>query len=182
MAFGMLGSDEMTMWKYDGQKRPEFADTPAPGQESVWDYPRPPRLVACSRSVEVSHGGQVIARATHTYRVLETASPPTFYVPGENIDWARLTRVPGQSFCEWKGAAHYYGLTGDADQAPVGWGYARPAPAFAVLRDAVAFYPGCVDCAVDGKRVRPQPGQFYGGWLTDDIAGPVKGAPGTQHW
>ncbi len=168
------------MWKYTGRERPPFAHVPAAGQESVWDYPRPPRIEADERRVVVRSGELVIADTTAAVRVLETASPPTFYLPPDDVHTDRLVAVSGQSFCEWKGAARYWAIAGS--DHPVGWSYPRPAAAFAALRDYLSFYPGRVACFVGDERVRPQPGGFYGGWLTDEIAGPVKGEPGTGHW
>lgn len=170
------------MWKYTGSYRPPFADQPGPGQESVWDYPRPPRLDQDTRLVEVRVGDLIIAQSTAAFRVLETASPPTFYLPHEDIDLKRLEVAAGRSMCEWKGAARYWRLSDQPEIGPIGWSYPDPTPAFEQIRDALSFYPGKVACYVDGERVRPQEGGFYGGWVTDEIAGPMKGAPGTGHW
>ena len=155
---------------------------PQSGQESVWDYPRPPKVVACERLVEVTLDDGMIARSRNTYRVLETASPPTFYVPEKDIDWSHLVEAPGHSFCEWKGLASYWALATDPAVSPVAWRYTDPKPEFEMLKGYTSFYPGRIACYVDGERVRPQPGEFYGGWITSDIAGPVKGKPGTGHW
>ena len=170
------------MWKYTGQERPDFAEKPGPGQESVWDYPRPPALVPCDDRVEVRDGDSLIARSNATLRVLETASPPTYYIPAEDVDWSRLQEISHRSFCEWKGQASYYCLAGDAGQTPVGWRYANPVASFAAIDGCVSFYPALLPCYVDGERVTPQPGGFYGGWVTSRIAGPFKGEPGTGHW
>ena len=172
------------MWHWTGASRPPFADTPSPGQESVWDYPRPPRIAADRREVVVRSGATVIARSTRAVRVLETASPPTFYLPPGDVDARVLRPADGGSHCEWKGSAAYWSVVlpdGGAWDA-VGWSYPRPTPAFAAIAGWLSFYPARLACTVDGERVRPQPGGFYGGWLTDDIAGPCKGAPGTGHW
>jgi uncharacterized protein (DUF427 family) len=169
------------MWKFTGRERPDFAVDPAPGQESVWDYPRPPAIERCDRVVEVWQDGNLIARTTSCYRVKETASPPTVYVPAACVDWDLLTPAGGQSYCEWKGAARYWALASDP-QRPVAWAYPKPSAEFSVLADQVSFYPSLVECYVDGERVRPQAGGFYGGWVTDDIVGPFKGDPGTGHW
>lgn len=168
------------MWKHTGSERPDFAEVPGLGQESVWDYPRPPTLVEDTRRVEVFAGGTLIASTKRAYRVLETASPPTFYLPPGSVLSGSLEPVAGRSVCEWKGEAVYFALVDTT--LPVAWAYPNPKPAFAALRDFVGFYPGRVACFVDGERVRPQPGGFYGGWITDDIVGPVKGEPGTGHW
>lgn len=168
------------MWQYTGSERPPFAEEPGPGQESVWDYPRPPALDPSDREVIVRSGDLVIARSCRCVRVLETASPPTWYIPGDDVDMDTLVPVPGSSFCEWKGAASYWGLASTG--AMVGWSYPDPVASFAAIRGAFSFYPGRVECYVDGERVRPQPGEFYGGWVTDEIVGPMKGEPGTGHW
>lgn len=169
------------MWNHRGQSRPEFAEQPGPGQESVWDYPRPPVVDACTRLVEVRDGDSVLARTRVSYRVKETASPPTFYLPADDVRVERLTPVAGSSVCEWKGAASYFALARDPAQ-PVAWTYPRPRPRFEKIRGYFAFYPALVACYVDGERVEPQPGRFYGGWVTSDVVGPFKGEPGTGHW
>jgi uncharacterized protein (DUF427 family) len=170
------------LWEYRGQKRPDFAIAPVEGQESVWDYPRPPRIVPDRRRVEVRSGGVLIASTIAAFRILETASPPTFYLPAADVDLAGLVRVPGNSACEWKGLAGYWALAGDKSPRAVGWSYEKPPAEFAMVAGALSFYPALVDCTVDGERVRPQPGSFYGGWVTDEIVGPVKGGPQTGHW
>ncbi len=169
------------MWRNTGSRRPDFADEPAPGQESVWDYPRPPAIEPCRREIEIRQGDKVIATSDRGYRIMETASPPTVYLPMSAVDWSLLEEAGGTSFCEWKGAAKYWGLAGDPATV-VAWAYPQPSSAFAAIADHVSFYPGRVECYLDGERVRPQPGGFYGGWITDDIAGPFKGEPGTEHW
>jgi len=169
------------MWNFTGEKRPDFAIEPGPGQESVWDYPRPPALIDCTLTVEVKTSDELIARSSRAKRVLETASPPTLYIPPEDIDFETLVQVPGSSFCEWKGAAEYWGLADDPVPA-IGWSYPNPSPAFSVLANWLCFYPARVACMLDGERVRPQEGGFYGGWVTDNIVGPWKGGPNTGHW
>ena len=170
------------MWKYQGQVRPDFADMPAPGQESVWDYPRPPKLAADSRRVEVVYGDLTIASSDGCFRVLETASPPTFYIPPADVNWQYVSAAAGRSVCEWKGAASYWALSSDPQLGAVGWSYPQPPPAFEAIKDYVSFYPAMLACFVAGERVRPQPGRFYGGWVTGEIVGPFKGEPGTEHW
>lgn len=148
--------------------------------ENVWDYPRPPALVACERRVVVQAGGEVIADSPRALRVLETSHPPTIYVPPEDVRMDLLVPTGRSSMCEWKGLAHYYDVLGRAAAA---WAYADPVPAYAALRDHIAFYPSRMDaCFLGEERVTAQPGDFYGGWLTSDIAGPVKGGPGTLGW
>jgi uncharacterized protein (DUF427 family) len=170
------------MWKYTGQERPPFAEVPGPGQESVWDYPRPPQLVTCDSLVEVFCGDSLLARTRAALRVLETASPPTYYLPASDVDWTRLVPTEHRSYCEWKGEATYWALQEDDTGRPVAWRYESPSERFAAIDGHVSFYPGRVACYVDGEHVRPQPGEFYGGWVTSRIAGPFKGEPGTGHW
>ena len=153
--------------------------------ENVWDYPRPPALVPCERRVRVVAGGATIADSTRALRVLETSHPPTIYVPPEDVDAAALRPAAGSSLCEWKGRAAYFDVVGGdggvAERAA--WSYPAPAPAFAALAGHVAFYPGRVEAAyLDDERVTAQKGDFYGGWITADLAGPFKGAPGTRGW
>jgi len=169
------------MWHYTGKARPGFAIEPGPGQESVWDYPRPPALRDDNREVEVRDGEVKLAHSRHTVRVLETASPPTFYLPPADVRMDQLVPAAGSSFCEWKGSASYWALARDPG-VPVAWSYASPDPAFHRIKDHIAFYPGRIACFVDGERVRPQPGHFYGGWITAEVVGPFKGEPGTGHW
>ena len=170
------------MWKYRGQKRPDFAAVPEPGQESVWDYPRPPKLALDGRLVEVSYGDQAVASSSRTYRVLETASPPCFYIPPQDVNWKLLRSAPGSSVCEWKGVAKYWTLSANPKVGVVGWSYPEPKPAFEQIRDCISFYPTVLTCYVASERVRAQPGQFYGGWITNEIVGPFKGDPGTEYW
>jgi uncharacterized protein (DUF427 family) len=157
---------------------------PRPGQESVWDYPRPPALEPSSEHVQVVLGGVVIADTRAALRILETSHPPTYYLPVADFRAGALRPAEGSSFCEWKGVASYVDLLGgEAVALRAGWFYPTPTAAYAALRDHVALYPGAVDrCTVDGEVVRPQPGSFYGGWVTDRVVGPFKGEPGTRFW
>jgi len=170
------------MWEYTGKQRPPFAEEPAPGQESVWDYPRPPALVSYDGLVEVKHAGGTLASTHSALRVLETASPPTYYLPPEAVDMTQLERTADGSFCEWKGRATYWALVQDPRRRPIGWSYEGPHESFAAIDGHLSFYPALIACYVDAERVKPQPGQFYGGWITSRIAGPFKGGPGTGHW
>lgn len=170
------------MWEYHGQKRPDFAQPPGPGQESVWDYPRPPVVEARDCRIQVRAGDRVLAEADRCHRVLETASPPSVYIPRDAVRWEHFTEIPSGSICEWKGRARYFALADDPAGIPVAWAYEHPTERFAAIADSVSFYPGRVECTMDGERVRPQPSEFYGGWMTDEIVGPVKGEPGTGHW
>ena len=158
--------------------------TPGPGQESVWDYPRPPRLEDTNRPIQVIFNGVTLADTRRAKRVLETSHPPVYYLPPEDVRWEYFTRAQGESYCEWKGAASYYTIrVGDRQADRAAWSYPDPTAAFAPLKGYVAIYPGRKDaCLVDGERVTPQPGDFYGGWITRDIVGPFKGEPGTMGW
>ncbi len=176
-----LISQARTKWANTGAERPPFAESPRPDQESVWDYPRPPVVVGDLRTVVVGDPADPVASTTSALRVLETASPPTFYIPAADIDFEKVAVVAGSSLCEWKGSARYWALTDDTT-ATVGWDYPDPFPEFEILRGHLAFYPGRVHCVVDGEVVRPQAGGFYGGWVTNEIVGPHKGEPGTQGW
>ena len=156
---------------------------PKPGQESVWDYPRPPRLEGVARRVRVEVDGAVVADAPGAIRILETSHPPTYYVAPEHVDFDLLDPVGGGSFCEWKGVAAYFDVVTDSRRIEgAAWSYPTPSETFAALTDHLAFYPALVSCFVDEERVRPQPGRFYGGWITDDVVGPFKGEPGTMFW
>jgi uncharacterized protein (DUF427 family) len=152
--------------------------------ENVWDYPRPPALVPCERRVRIVLGGETVADSTRAMRVLETSHPPGIYVPPG--DWADGALIPasGRSLCEWKGVASYFDVHGGGRVAPAAaWAYPEPVLAFAALRDHVSVYPGRMDaCFLDEEEVRPQEGSFYGGWITADLVGPFKGAPGTMGW
>ena len=171
------------MWRYTGRDRPRFAAPPGPGHESVWDYPRPPCIEPDAREVTIQLGAVLIARSTRALRVLETASPPTFYLPWDDLAAAHLQRCPGQSACEWKGLAGYWAVVAGSQRLDaVAWSYEAPRPAFAALRGHLGFYPGRLDCFVGGIRVLPQPGRFYAGWVTPEIVGPFKGEPGSEHW
>lgn len=167
-------------WTNRGQSRPPFAEEPGDGQESAWDYPRPPAVVADSRRVEVSDADGLLASADRSVRILETSHPPTFYLPAETLIPGKLVVTSGTSHCEWKGAAEYLAVAGSVE--PVGWRYPDPYPEFAEYAGWVSFYPDRVQCTVAGEAVRPQAGGFYGGWITDDVVGPFKGEPGTSGW
>ena len=170
-------------WAWRGQVRPPFAAVPGPGQESVWDYPRPPRLALDQREVVVRLGELEVARTRRAVRVLETSHPPSYYLPWDDLAKHLLEPAPGTSFCEWKGPASYWTLV-DSDRrlAGVAWSYPQPLPGAEALAGCVAFYAGALDCRVDDAPVQPQPGGFYGGWITPELVGPFKGEPGSQHW
>lgn len=164
-------------------RRPE-AVKPTLGQESVWDYPRPPRLERTGKRLEIWLGGVKIADTTSAFRVLETSHPPTYYLPPAAYLPGVLSRAEGRSVCEFKGVASYWTLTAGGQGAPAaGWSYEQPTPAFREMAGYVAVYAGRMDeCRVNGERVTPQPGDFYGGWITADVVGPFKGEPGTLGW
>ncbi|MDX1591780.1 MAG: DUF427 domain-containing protein [Balneolaceae bacterium] len=171
------------MWKYTGSRRPSFAIKPEEDEESVWDYPRPPITDPDRRLVVVKSGNRVIAKTNRAIRVLETASPPTFYVPPEDVDQKLLNKAPGSSYCEWKGSATYWDIVVDGQKLKkAAWSYHNPSPRFESIDGFYSFYPGKVSCFVNGEKVKPQPGQFYGGWVTSEIVGPFKGEPGTGGW
>lgn len=154
-------------------------------KESVWDYPRPPRVEPVGRRVRIEHAGEVVAESERALRVLETASPPTIYIPADDVRTDSLREVPAKhTHCEWKGRANYFDLElGDETSPAAAWHYPEPRDAYAELRGHIAFYAGRVDAAYLGdERVRPQGGTFYGGWITDEIEGPFKGETGTEGW
>lgn len=157
---------------------------PTPGQESVWDYPRPPRLEDTDKHIEIIFNGVVLATTHNAKRVLETSHPPGYYIPPIDIKMEYLFPTPQSSFCEWKGRAGYYTVCiGDKKAENAAWFYPSPTPAFESLKDYVAFYAHMMDaCYVNGEKVQPQPGNFYGGWITSDIVGPFKGIPGSWGW
>ena len=159
-------------------------DPVAPGPRSVWNFPRPPVAEACTARVKIEHRGSVVADTHVSVRTFETSHPPSYYIPPDAITAGMLRRAEGSSFCEFKGSAIYWDvMVGDFVLPRVGWSYPDPTRAFAMLRDHVAFYAGPFDrCSVDGEKVRPQPGPFYGGWITKDLAGPFKGVPGSMGW
>lgn len=157
---------------------------PGPGQESVWDYPRPPRVEPSRRRVRVEMGETVVAESSRAVRVLETAGAPVWYLPPEDVRTDLLVPAEGRTLCEWKGAATYFDLrVGDRVTRRAAWSYPDPSRGYEAIRGHIAFYAGRVDAAfVDGERVTPQPGGFYGGWITSEVVGPFKGDPGTEAW
>jgi uncharacterized protein (DUF427 family) len=153
--------------------------------ESVWDYPRPPRLEETARHLRIVHAGIVLADTHRALRILETSHPPVYYLSPDDIAMQYL--VPSQrrtSFCEWKGSARYWNIViGNTLVPDAAWSYPEPSRTYLALKDHLAFYANRVDeCWVDGERVQPQPGDFYGGWITSHVRGPFKGAPGTLGW
>ena len=157
---------------------------PEPGQESVWDYPRPPRLEDANKHIEIIFNEVAIVDTHNAKRVLETSHPPTYYIPPADIKMEYLIATPKSSFCEWKGLANYYTIRVEQKSAEnAAWFYPSPIPDFESLKDYVAFYAHMMDeCYVNGEKAQPQPGNFYGGWVTSDIVGPFKGVPGSWGW
>lgn len=157
---------------------------PGPGQESVWDYPRPPRIEAVPERIRVVVGGRSVADTTKAFRVLETAGAPVYYLPPGDVDLSVLTTTDRTTVCEWKGAATYFDYADHDRTIPaVAWSYANPKAGFEAIAGHLAFYASRVDEAwVGEEQATPQPGGFYGGWVTSRIVGPMKGEPGSMHW
>lgn len=163
-------------------RRPE-PDPPGPGQESVWDYPRPPRLETTAEHVIVWVGGTIVAETRRPLRVLETSHPPTYYVPRDDVEHSLLEPSGRRTWCEWKGQASYADVVVGSRRLPGAcWWYDEPTATFADIAGAVAFYPEQVEASVDGEPVKGVPGGFYGSWVTSRVSGPFKGAPGTEWW
>lgn len=157
---------------------------PGPGQESVWDYPRPPRLEPAKRPVRVEFNGQVVAESDRALRVLETSHPPVYYIPLDDVRRSYLKPSEKSTYCEFKGHADYWHLVVDGQRVANGaWSYPNPTSEFEKLKDHLAFYPSKMSaCYVGDEKVEAQEGDFYGGWITADIVGPFKGSPGTLGW
>ncbi len=157
---------------------------PQPGQESVWDYPRPPRVEPSRAVVEIRFGGQLIVSTSAAVRVLETSHPPVYYLPLDDFAPGVLVPVSGTTHCEFKGAASYFDVVAGGSRTPRGaWTYPTPVRGYEDLASRAAIYPSQMDeCTVDGERVHSQEGDFYGGWITAAVVGPFKGAAGTWGW
>ena len=152
--------------------------------ESVWDYPRPPRMEASPKRIQIIFNGETIADSKSTFRILETSHPPVYYIPPKEFRTEYLSRATRMSYCEWKGQASYYDLTvKDRKEQAVVWYYPSPPQSYAMVKDYLAVYPSRMDrCLVDGEEVVAQEGDFYGGWITSEIKGPFKGGAGTMGW
>ena len=163
---------------------PPTPDTPGPGQESVWDFPRPARIEAVSAHLKVESAGRVVAETRNGFRAIETSHPPSYYFPPDDVDSKLLRPASRRTLCEWMGGAAYFDLiVGDRTVPDAAWAYPQPTPDFSAVADYFAFYPDRVDaCFVDGELVVPQDGGFYGGWITSGFSGPFKGPPGTIGW
>lgn len=170
--------DARQKWRYTGRVRPTFAEPIGSGQESVWDFPRPPVIERVDQHLEVRCDDTVIAATTGGVRVLETAGAPTYYFPPDDVDMAIVRTGDIVSLCEWKGAAQALLI----DDVEVGWRYVQMFPAFRDLYLWPSFYPARVACFVGNEQAKPQPGGFYGGWVTADLAGPIKGSPNSEGW
>lgn len=157
---------------------------PKVNQESVWDYPRPPRVEKTSKTLKVIFNEEVIALTNNAYRVLETSHPPAYYIPQPDIQMNYVEGTSHTTFCEFKGAANYWTITvGDKTVPNAAWSYPNPASGFEAIKDHICFYASKMDtCFVDDELVQPQAGDFYGGWITSDIVGPFKGGAGTWGW
>ena len=156
----------------------------AAGVENVWDYPRPPRVEPVPRRLVIEVWGRLVAETTEGFRVLETSHPPTYYIPRADIAMELLEPGRRRSVCEFKGPATYWDLRlGRHTIATIAWSYPEPWPGYEVLANHLAFYPAkCSRCLVGDEVVTHQAGDFYGGWITRNLRGPFKGAPGTAHW
>ncbi len=150
----------------------------------MWDYPRPPAIEPTQRRVRVVHGGVVIADTRRAIRILETSQPPAFYLPPADVAMEHLFRTRARTFCEWKGAASYWAVqVGEDVVVDAAWSYESPNTRFAAITHHLAFYAQKLDeCWVDDEQVEPNPGSFYGGWITSHVVGPFKGAAGTLGW
>jgi uncharacterized protein (DUF427 family) len=159
-------------------------DEPKLGQESVWDYPRPAIAQAISDHVKITHHGHILAETRRSVRTLETSHPPSYYIPREDIDMTCLSQSANSSVCEWKGNAIYFDVTIKGDtMRSIAWSYPNPTATFQILKNHIAFYAAPFDaCTVNGEKVIPQPGGFYGGWITSRQSGPFKGVPGSRFW
>lgn len=157
---------------------------PESGQESVWDFPRPPRMERTSKRIEVAFAGEVIADTTRAFRFLETSHPPTYYIPPDDVRRDLLLASAHRSFCEWRGQAESWTVrVGQREATNAAWSYPKPMAPFEEVVGYLAFYCAAMDvCRVDGEVAQPQPGAFYGGWITNDVVGPFKGEPGSWGW
>lgn len=150
----------------------------------MWDYPRPPRVEETSKRIRVVFNGVVIADSTDAKRVLETSHPPSYYIPQKDIKIGYLSKTTRKTVCEYKGTASYWTINVNGKEAiGAAWSYPNPSKGFEAIKDHVAFYPGKMDaCYVNEEKVKPQAGDFYGGWITSDVVGPFKGEAGTHNW
>ncbi len=175
---------EVLKWRRHPRERPAVIPEPGPGQESVWAYPRPPRVELERRRIRVLFGDVRLADSTRAWRVLETANPPVYYLPPGDVAVQLLSPEERTALCEWKGVARYWtAQVGTLVAAGAAWSYPEPFPGYEAIAHHFAFMPRLMSaCLVGGTRAQPQPGQYYGGWVTPDITGPFKGEPGSENW
>ena len=179
---------EVAKWRTVTRPRPTRIEPTGPGRESVWDFPRPPRLETVDKRVRVDFAGRTIADSTRACRIVETAGAPCYYLPPHDVETDALRATDATSICEWKGAATYWDLvSGDRVSERAAWTYPEPLTDLGQDYERIAgwyaFYPARADgCWLDDEQVRPQPGGFYGGWVTDALTGPIKGVPGSDGW
>ena len=173
-------ADARAKWRFRGAERPDFALPASADEESVWDYPRPPRIAGVTERLRVLCGELLIAETARGVRVMETAGAPTYYFPRGDVCCEHLAMQEQVQFsCEWKGNATNFSVAGVRDAA---WSYTTTYAEFASIRGWFAFFPARLDCYVGAERVKPQSGGYYGGWITRKLRGPIKGEPGTEHW
>ena len=175
---------EIEKWRAVARSRPERIDPVGAGQESVWDYPRPPRVEPSPLRITVEYAGVTLADTTRALRVLETSSPPVYYLPPADVRTQYLEPTDHSTLCEWKGVARYWSArVGQRVAEAAAWSYPEPLAGFESIRGHLAFHAGVLDaCTVGEWRVTPQPGDYYGGWITPNVVGPFKGAPGSEGW
>lgn len=171
-------------WRNFPRERPSDIVPPGPGQESVWDYPRPPRVESSEEHIRVEFGGILIAESQRSKRVLETAGPPVYYIPQDDIQMDYLARAQNTTLCEWKGFSQYWNVrVGQTVALNAAWSYPQPWESYEAIQNHIAFNASKMNaCYVDGMEVVPQPGEYYGGWITPNIVGPFKGVPGSERW
>ncbi len=175
---------ERDKWRNLKRSRPTQIEVPSPGQESVWNYPRPPRVEPVEQRIRVEFGSIVLAESLNSYRVVETAGPPVYYLPPTDVRMQYLERSSHSTLCEWKGVGQYWSVRfGQQLAENAAWSYPNPWEGYETIQDYIAFNASKMDaCYVGSYRVTPQPGDYYGGWITPNIVGPFKGEPGTEQW
>lgn len=176
--------EQVLKWRNFARQRPEHTPKPSSAQESVWDYPRPPRVESVMAVISVVHRGVTIACSQQAYRVIETSGAPVYYIPTDDIDMQYLQPIELQTLCEWKGSSTYFDVkVGDSNAEAAAWSYPEPWGEFALIAGYIAFHPAKVDeCWVNEELATPQPGSYYGGWVTRSVIGPFKGEPGSENW
>lgn len=175
---------ERNRWRAFQRKRPSQIIQPCPGQESVWDYPRPPAFELRSSFLRIIFADALIAESQKAVRMTETSCPPVYYLPPEDVRMEYLEKTGRGTLCEWKGLAQYWSVqVGKITAESAAWSYPDPEPAYCMIRDYLAFYPSKMDvCMVDGQIAVAQTSDYYGGWITSNIVGPFKGGPGSEAW